>query len=1010
VALPSGQALHLATYLALGDKGVPRDELASLFWPEAEARRARHNLSQLLYSLRRTAWAHDVEADGRRLRWQPGCDVQAFRRAVGDGDWERAAALYGGELLQGMDVPASGAFESWLSTEREELASSWREAALGHAAALRRDGRCSEAIPLLRRLLRTDDLLEDAVDLLVRCEAELGRRDAALRVFDRFRERLRGALGLEPLASTAELAERLRSVDDAPPADAPADQAPVTTAGRPGPGASRVRNLPDDGTAFVGRVEELADLHALADLDGHRALTIVGPGGAGKTRLARRLVRERAAGFRDGAVWVPLDTVHDEAGVLRAVATAAAVQADPTPAGLTAALAEHDLLLALDNVEHLDCAPAVASALLDGCPGLRLVLTSRAPIDVPGEVVYRLRALRLPQRDDAEDAESFDAVALFVRSARRARPDFHPAGEEHRAMVALIRELAGSPLALELAASWMGLLEPSELLREVRRDLDVLKADRDDMPRRQRSLRAVFESSWSLLGIAEQGALLRLAVFRGGCTRESAMAVADVPLGTLLALTNRSLLQRAAGGRFLAHPTVQRFGRQRLERDPALLSELDRRHGEYFLALAQRADRQLDTHEQPAALRALDADRDDLTRALERHLAGGRHASANALAAALGRYWVWRGHTHEALGWFARLRGLQAADGPTPERAAALRAEGAALAAAGRYEEAQRSFGASLAAARALGNPSLAAAAQRERATVAWRHGDLKQAAALLEEAAAGYRALGDRAALAGVLGNLGNVLRDSDDVAAAQARYDEALALAERLGHVWETANVLNNKAIAFVYQDDLDAARRTFERALELRRSIDHRPGILTCLTNLGNVALDTGDWDRAHELYDAALELARELGDREGTTHLLNNLGIVAQWEERFEEAHRFYGEALELRRELGLRGMIPQSLSCFADLAVARGAFASALVLAGAVRSLCARVGVPLTAPQQESYRTMLAAARSAVPAADADALERRGEAMATQDAIAYALVPSPDPVAGVRAGIAGPTSD
>ena len=1008
--LPPGLAAYLAAFLAIRADWVGRDELVALLWPDAEPRRARHNLSQLLYAVRRSDWGHDVEGETTRVRWLVDTDVAALRRAASEGDWRAAVDAYGGELLEGVAPPESDACDAWLHGEREDLRETWREAATAYAAELARDGRWSESARRLRRVLASDELLEDAVRSLMRCEAMAGRRDAALQAYERFRERLHDELGLEPLDATVQLAAAVRSgdlgpdgagsarpVDAAPPSE-PSPRRPPTEGPRrdvrPGP----VRNLGPDGTPFVGRALELAELHALLARGEHRLITLRAPGGAGKSRLARQLASERAGHHEDGAAWVALGDATDEEATVDAIAGALGLRIDPEPAALIQALAGRDLLLTLDGAEHLPDLPGLAVGLLDGCPQLRLVVTSRATLDVPGEAVVALDGLAVPPRDDANDAEAYDAFGLALRAAHRVRPDFHPCGDERTALVRLTRIVAGMPLAIELAASWLRVLEPSELLREVRRDLDVIRGRVDELDPRHASLRAVFESSWSLLAEAEREALRRLAVFRGGCTRDTAAAVAEVPLGTLLTLVNRSLLQRDGARRFVAHPVVQRFAEEKLSERGELAAELAARHRAYFLAVAEDADRRLDGPEQQTVLAGLASEHANLLRSLDHAASLGEAEDAHALAAALGRYWRWNGHVREALDRFERLRALPgtptsppaSTPASTTTRIRSLLAEGLLLEKAGRYAPADRAFEAALSGARELGDAALVAAARCDQATVAWRRGDLDAARAKLDEACASYRALGRDAALAGTLGNLGNVVRDAGDLEAAHAHYDDALALAERIGHVWEIANVRNNKAIAFAYGDDLEAARGEFERALTLQRSIDNRPGVSRSLTNLGNVHLDTGDLQRAETLYREALALCEELGDLEGSAHLFVNLGVLAQWSGAHDEAHDLYGRSLRVRRDLGARGLAAQSVSCFLDLAVARGAHERALVLAGAVRALSRAIGVPLTARQQHVYDEALAAARDAVQAHRASELERRGEGLAEREAISFAL--------------------
>lgn len=208
--LPPGRACCLAAYLALRADWVPRDELVALLWPDASPQQGRHSLSQLLYAVRRTAWGHDIDASATRLRWRPGTDVASFALALSVGDWERAIVLYQGPLLQGACAAPSPTYQDWLFSERDQLHAGWRRALLERAGALEYRGRPEDAIPLLRRLLGADGLLEAAAQALIRCELRLGHRDAALRAFERFRQRLADELGLEPLPATLTLLETVR--------------------------------------------------------------------------------------------------------------------------------------------------------------------------------------------------------------------------------------------------------------------------------------------------------------------------------------------------------------------------------------------------------------------------------------------------------------------------------------------------------------------------------------------------------------------------------------------------------------------------------------------------------------------------------------------------------------------------------------------------------------------------------------------------------------------------------
>jgi tetratricopeptide (TPR) repeat protein len=550
--------------------------------------------------------------------------------------------------------------------------------------------------------------------------------------------------------------------------------------------------------------------------------------------------------------------------------------------------------------------------------------------------------------------------------------------------------LEGSPLGLELAAGWLRFLEPSELLDEVRRDFDVLRARSTDIDPAHASLGAVFESSWSLLGEAEREGMRRLAVFRGGCTRDSAVAVADVPLATLLALTNRSLLQRDGNTRFTMHTVVQHFADGKLAERPATAAELEDRHGEYFLALAQDTDRRIDTPDQGSAIARLAEDGANVTAALGRALDGRRTDTAYELVAALARFWRWRGRAHEALDWIDRLRSMVPTSVPTVAGVRVRLGEGRLLENTGRYAEADAAFDDALADAELLEDQDLVTTAHLEKAIIAWRRGDLGAARTDLERVCDRYRGLGREASLAGALGNLGNVTRDAGDLDSAHACYDEALAIVERIGRAWDIANIRNNKAIAFAYARDLTSAAREFEQAYELQKSIDNTTGMSQSLMNLGVVLMDSGDVGRATELYAEALALFEQTGDADGLAHVNVNLGVLAQQSGDFDAAHARFSAALQGRRAFGSRSLVAQSVLTFLGLAVARGAFERAFVLNGAVKRQLDSASVPLPAPQRTAYDESMATAHANVLPHRAAELERRGAALADAEVLEFAL--------------------
>jgi predicted ATPase/DNA-binding SARP family transcriptional activator/Tfp pilus assembly protein PilF len=983
VDLPIKQSLLLGSYLAYREDWVQRDELLALFWPDQDEKTARHNLSQLLYESKRQPWATGLEVERNRVRWPIATDVQAFREAIGSGSWDEAVGLYEGELLGGVLADENPSYQDWLSREREELQADWREAVLKHAAVLEGAGTPRRAAALLREVLRHDTLAEDVLQAYMRCAAADGQRDQALRAFESFRSTLHSELEVEPLEATLLLADGLREAAGVGPLHAPTV-----------PTAPPLRNFPTSSTPFVGRDLELAELGSRLLDPETRLLTLVGPGGIGKSRLAQQLARSRADTFAGGATFVPLASVPAPDLLADTALAAFGLERSgrrPPLEQLLDYLADRETLLLLDNVEHLLEAVSDVATLLDTAPGLRVLATSREPLDLPGEVLYELEGLSFPADESWEDVEAYDAVALFLRSARRVHRHFHLGPHNHADVIHLCRLLGGLPLGLELAAAWVRLLTPGELVEELGTNLDLLRSE-GGMPERHRSLQAVFEHSWALLSEREQQALSDLAVFRGGFTKDAATEVGEVSLRTLLALVNKSLLQRTSSGRFERHVTVRQFALDRLAADPERNATMLDRHAGHYVRLAERLRPLLDGPEQGRALTQLEGELDNLRSAFEHLLDVGRSADAVHLYGALGPFWRRRGHVAEGRRLFERLK-QRPLPPPNGALAATLNSAGILASHQGEYERSRALHQQALEIGEALDDDGHTADALTNLGAVCWHKDDYPGAEAYLLRALELRRTLDNDAALAGVLNNLGNLARDGNRYDLALSYYDEALALARKIGHRWEIANTSNNRAIVHAYRGDLESAGVLFAEALEVQRELGDRRGMSMSMTNLGNTLMDRGSHQEATALYLEALELDRELGDRLGEAHIHNNLGILAGYERRFDEAHRHYLEALTIRHRHGKPHGVALTLNCFVDLALLEGDPTQALTLIGAIDGLLEQTGIPYPPHIDKLHQGYLQQATAAVGHDASAVLLERGRALSLDEVNAFAAARS-----------------
>jgi predicted ATPase len=591
-------------------------------------------------------------------------------------------------------------------------------------------------------------------------------------------------------------------------------------------------NLPRPASSFVGRERELAEVVALFR-DGARLVTLTGAGGSGKTRLGIEAASELVPEHRNGVFWVGLASLGDSTLVMQTIAETLGAKED-----LADHVADRELLLLLDNLEHVvTVAPELAS-LVEACPNLRLLVTSRELLRVRGEVEYSVPPLSNPE-----------AVELF--SARSG-----VAPEER--VAELCRRLDNLPLAVELAAARASVLSPRQILERLASRLDALKGGRD-ADARQQTLRATIDWSYELLRVDEQQLFARLAVFPGGCTLEAAEAVAQADLDVLQALVDKSLV-RHTGERFWMLETIREYARTRLEESEQEPSQR-RRLTDWVLALAQEASPQLVGGIEPVGwLERIDDERDNIRSALEWAFRTGEDELGLELAVALNRFWSRRAPA-EGLSWLER--GLRHADVAPFVRASALDAAGCAAWFVGDHERALRLFEEGLAIYRALDDrrgigvmlnrlgPPLAAAGRQEESD------------RLVREAMAIHRELGNRAELALSLHILGGTAAERGDWSEARALLEESVDVSRETGESWQLAWDLHNLAELALRQDDPARASSLGCEALALAREIRDDVAILICLGILSAAAAKRGDACRAGALWGAAEQLDEDLG---------------------------------------------------------------------------------------------------------------------------------------------------
>lgn len=664
LGLTAVKAQALLVYLAVTSRPHTRAALAGLLWPDVLETAAYNSLRGTLAHLRQAVGDY-IDATRQTIAlatehpiW---LDVTQFVRACSqlqsananmeEREYQPLRAdihLYRGEFLSGFYVPTAELFEEWVVAERAYYGRLALDALTRLGTLALQRGAFAEGIEDVQAALLLDPLLEESHQLLMQLFAHNGQTTLALRQYEQCVRNLEEGLGVSPAAETVALFESIRTRTFALK-EPPARTLQGLAASPDSEAIQRPRhNLSHPATAFVGRTTELAKVAELLAAPNQRLVTIVAPGGMGKTRLAQEAALAHLEQFVDGVYFVPLAPLHDAEELVAAIADAVnyLIQSDQRSpkAQLLDFLGRKELLLVLDNMEHLLDGANLLSEILHAAGGVKILVTSRERIRLASENLFALGGLGLP--GDAASAESADAVKLFVQHARRIAPDFRLTESNAAGVVAVCRLTFGMPLGIVLAAAWVSLLTVDEIASEIQQSLDFLTADLRDLPERQRSLASVFEYTWQRLLPAERDILMRLAIFSGGFSRQAAQEIAGASLKLLLSLVDKALIQSSAPGRFEVHQLLRQFGQQMLTRAGALASAYAA-HSYYFLQLVEGLEEDLKGKRQLAALADIEAELDNIRTAWSWALEHGEYGLISGALESFSLFFTLRGRSHE---------------------------------------------------------------------------------------------------------------------------------------------------------------------------------------------------------------------------------------------------------------------------------------------------------------------------------------------------------------------------
>ncbi len=961
------KAIALLVYLLVEGGSPRRESLAALFWPDYDQPAALAYLRRTLWELNRMlgegwleigreslslAQPEAVWVDVLRFRelaqqWKgnPSQDSETTRQLL-----EEAAVLYQGDFLAGFTLRDSPGFDEWQAFQSDSLRRGCAEIlqALADLYASRQE--FEAAIASARRRLTFDLLDETAQRDLMKLYAQAGQRSTALRQYEACAALLKTELKAFPSAETTSL---YRSIKDGrypekPPAQpealSPPDKSLLQTA-EPTPISPDSCplphvHLPQPSTPFVGREKELAEIADLFAQPECRLLTLTGPGGMGKTRLAVQAAGWQADAFCNGIYFVPLASLSSPDFIMQAIAQALhfefSQERDPTLSKrqpreqLLDYLREKQILLVLDNFEHLISGAEILPEILAAAPQVRLLATSRERLNLAEEWVYELHGLSYPSDGNQENLEAYGAVKLFLQIARRARSN-SSLDEIGRSCISRITRLVeGMPLGIELAAAWVRSLACRELLKEIEHNLDILSTSLRGTPERHRSLRAVFEHSWSLLSPAERSVFQQLSVFQGGFQRQAASQVAGASLDLLTTLVDKSMLRVDSAGRYDLHEVLKQYASEKLAQDPEEMDATHSRHCAYYLELSLELSEQSRGPGQKEALSQLNIETENIRSAWRWALKKEDIEWMYRAAPALALHYIMGTRTPQEIDHFIRLvDGLRELQSKYPQdtRIPALLALFLVMQSIfyrdeERRIEQYRTYQESLELASSLPVDmvtALALALDLFGAEVF----DKNRVKEVYQTCLQAARQSGDRWAEALIILQRGIVAQYyEEDFENARKYQMQAIAIMRELGDRWGTANAYQNMAYRALWKGDYLEARQLGEESLALYQELENQWSVLSTNLHLGQVDTALGAYQEAKEHYQTCLELLEITGNRFITCTALDCLGYLEYVLGEYDQAEAHHLRSLELYRQVNNRRGYGMALNNLGDVLRAR----------------------------------------------------------------------------------------
>ena len=884
------------------------DQLVEILFPELEIDKANRNLRARISELRRVlepdldkgSASNFIVKHGEGYQFNPAaeCEIDAERfterlkiavELRNTERWNLAIAQHekSRETYRG-DFLAEDIYEDWTAIARDQFEQQHLESLLHEADCHVRMGVYQRAIELCDLALSKRDHYENAFRKKMLYQYYSGNGSDALATYEQCKIQLATSLDSKPADETNELRDL------------------IVRGKIPLPSKAIPNNLPGHRTTFVGRQKEIDQLEEMLTDRTNRLLTLLGPGGIGKSTLSihvaqRALDREE---FKDGIFFIPLAHLTQADHIVSAIAQKLNFSfygnADPEDQ-LLAYLSSKQMLLILDNFEHLQMGASMASKMIEQTKHLRLLITTRERLQVAGECLLEISGLTYPDDQSAiqpNEIRACDSVKLFIQLAKRLRTDYNPADEELVEIGQICQLLNGIPLAIELSAPWIRLYSPKQIVDEISKSVDFLSSDLNDVTERHQSIRAVFEQSWSLISDEERQIFAALSVFQGGFSTDAAVDIAQTAPSMLISLMDKSFITSQQHGRLNIHELLRQFGAEKLASHPKRLKNARARHGQFFLSKLSASSDDMKNANQKNRIDEIQSDLENNRAAWDWGIENQEIEPIEWALDSLFYFFDIESRISEGTEMFENANSMT-------DKALAIRIAprlGWFVFRLGQFERAEKLFKESLHLAEENRLEREIAFTSNYLGILKRVKGEKKFAEALHTRDLQISTELQDTFGIARASNNLGIVKQEQGLYDDAKILYQEGLTLFETLGNQLGISKAYNNLGVIERLQGNALGAQELYEKTIDIDRAIGDQFGISITLLNLGNTARDLGDSEKAKMHYEEALEIAETIGEKFSIAILLSLLSVIAFEQEQITYACDLAVQSLQTSQEI------------------------------------------------------------------------------------------------------------